>query len=48
MRTSITNLRILVADLVERGDRVVITHGNGPQVGNALIRVETASLTWPV
>ena len=37
-----------VADLVERGDRVVLTHGNGPQVGNALIRVETASLTWPV
>jgi carbamate kinase len=29
-----------VIDLIVRGDRVVITHGNGPQVGNALIRVE--------
>jgi carbamate kinase len=26
--------------MVERGYRVVLTHGNGPQVGNALIRVE--------
>ncbi len=29
-----------VIELIKRGDRVVITHGNGPQVGNALIRVE--------
>ncbi len=29
-----------VADLVEKGCRVAITHGNGPQVGHALIRVE--------
>ena len=29
-----------VVELIKRGCRVVITHGNGPQVGNALIRVE--------
>jgi carbamate kinase len=29
-----------VADLIEQGYRVAITHGNGPQIGNALIRIE--------
>jgi carbamate kinase len=29
-----------VTELIQRGYRVVITHGNGPQVGNALLRVE--------
>lgn len=29
-----------VVELIERGNKVIITHGNGPQVGNALIRVE--------
>jgi carbamate kinase len=29
-----------VVQYVQRGYRVVITHGNGPQVGNALVRVE--------
>jgi carbamate kinase len=29
-----------VMELIQGGNRVVITHGNGPQVGNALIRVE--------
>lgn len=29
-----------VVELIRRGYRVVITHGNGPQVGNALLRVE--------
>lgn len=29
-----------VVELIKRGNRVVITHGNGPQVGHALIRVE--------
>ncbi|MBN1349868.1 carbamate kinase [candidate division KSB1 bacterium] len=29
-----------VADLIEKGYLLAITHGNGPQVGNALLRVE--------
>ncbi|OGC10206.1 carbamate kinase [candidate division KSB1 bacterium RBG_16_48_16] len=29
-----------VANLIEQGYNLAITHGNGPQVGNALIRVE--------
>jgi carbamate kinase len=29
-----------VVEFIRRGFRVVITHGNGPQVGNALVRVE--------
>lgn len=31
-----------VLDLIERGYEVVLTHGNGPQVGNQMIRVEMA------
>ncbi|RMG67066.1 MAG: carbamate kinase [Calditrichaeota bacterium] len=31
-----------VAELIRLGHRVLITHGNGPQVGNYLIRVEEA------
>jgi len=38
-----------VADLIERGYRVALTHGNGPQVGHALIRVEeTRKLVPPI
>jgi len=29
-----------IVELIQLGNRVVICHGNGPQVGNALIRVE--------
>lgn len=32
-----------LVDLVERGLHLLITHGNGPQVGNALRRVELAA-----
>ena len=31
-----------VIHLVQRGDQVILTHGNGPQVGNQMIRVELA------
>ena len=31
-----------VADLVEQGFEVLLTHGNGPQIGNQMIRVEVA------
>jgi carbamate kinase len=36
-----------VADLVARGDEVVITHGNGPQVGNLLVKNELAAGVVP-
>ncbi len=32
-----------LVDLIERGCRLVVTHGNGPQVGNVLRRVELAA-----
>lgn len=38
-----------VADLIERGYRLAVSHGNGPQVGHALIRVEqTRDVVPPV
>lgn len=32
-----------VAEIIRRGWEVVLTHGNGPQVGNVLMRVELAA-----
>jgi len=38
-----------IIDLIKRGYRIAITHGNGPQVGNYLIRVEeTRHLVPPI
>ncbi len=38
-----------IAELVARGWRVVLTHGNGPQVGAALLRSERAAAdTYPL
>ena len=34
--------------MVKRGYRLAITHGNGPQVGNALLRVELAKDRAPI
>ncbi len=36
-----------VADLVAQGVEVVITHGNGPQVGNLLVKNELAAAVVP-
>jgi carbamate kinase len=36
-----------ILDLIKAGHRVVITHGNGPQVGNVLIQNEEASAVTP-
>lgn len=34
-----------LADLVESGNRLLVTHGNGPQIGNFLLRNEAAAET---
>ncbi len=36
-----------IADMIEKGYQLVITHGNGPQVGNILIQNEEASSLVP-
>ncbi len=45
VRSDYANLRrslTSVAYLVEQGYQVILTHGNGPQVGNQMLRVEAA------
>ncbi|MEJ2049218.1 MAG: carbamate kinase [Calditrichota bacterium] len=37
-----------VVELIAHGYRVLVTHGNGPQVGNALIRVEESRNLVPI
>src|SRR5205807_5060434 len=36
-----------LAVLLRRGERIAITHGNGPQVGNILLQNEIAKNTLP-
>ncbi len=36
-----------VAELIEAGADVVVTHGNGPQVGNLLVKNELAAAVVP-
>jgi carbamate kinase len=37
-----------IAEMIRTGYDLVITHGNGPQVGNILLRAETASHLLPI
>jgi len=46
-RSAISRAMEHVADLVARGAEVVITHGNGPQVGNLLVKNELAAHVVP-
>ncbi len=36
-----------IVQLIQSGKRIVLTHGNGPQIGATLIRHEMASMTVP-
>ena len=36
-----------IIDLIEKGFKVVLTHGNGPQVGRNILKSEIASHTVP-
>lgn len=38
---------VAIAELIRQGHQVVVTHGNGPQVGNILIQNEEASAQVP-
>jgi carbamate kinase len=46
-RAAITEAMEAVADLVVEGHRLVLTHGNGPQVGNLLVKNEIAASVVP-
>jgi len=46
-RTAITLAMEAVADVVAGGTQVVLTHGNGPQVGNLLVKNELAADVVP-
>ncbi|MDQ6850446.1 MAG: carbamate kinase [Actinomycetota bacterium] len=46
-RRAVTGAMEAVADLVAAGAEVVLTHGNGPQVGNLLVKNEIAASVVP-
>jgi carbamate kinase len=46
-RAAIARAMDLVATVVEAGHEVVLTHGNGPQVGNLLVKNELAAHVVP-
>jgi carbamate kinase len=45
--TNVRNTAKHLAQLIRRGDKIAITHGNGPQVGNILLQNEIAKDTLP-
>jgi carbamate kinase len=45
--SNVENTAKHLARLLQRGDRITITHGNGPQVGNILLQNEIARDTLP-
>jgi carbamate kinase len=47
MRASLTDTARTLVDIVESGAELVITHGNGPQVGRILLQQEYASAYVP-
>jgi len=46
-RAAITQAMEEVAEIVASGAQVVLTHGNGPQVGNLLVKNELAAHVVP-
>lgn len=46
-RRAIEQAMETVADLIAQGHDVILTHGNGPQVGNLLVKNELAAQTVP-
>jgi carbamate kinase len=47
MQRNLLSTTSYLADLIEEGYEVVITHGNGPQVGNLLVQQDIAKGTFP-
>lgn len=47
MRDALGETSVVLADLVEAGVELVLTHGNGPQVGRILLQQEYASVHVP-
>ena len=45
--SNVEKTAVKIADLIEDGYRVVLTHGNGPQVGATLLRHDAAKSTVP-
>ncbi len=47
MRENLIHTTNCLADLIEEGHQIIITHGNGPQVGNLLIQQDISKKTVP-